>query len=137
MKDLPIAIIKIDQEKAFDRVSWSFLIKVLTKMNFGTNFINLIRTLYTEVSCKVLNNGHLSRSISLKRGVRQGCPLSPLLYCLVAETLSNHIRQNTLIDGFKSPGCVRELKISQYADDTTLFLSNGFSIDQAMSSVEI
>ena len=136
-KDLPIAIIKIDQEKAFDRVSWSFLIKVLTKMNFGTNFINLIRTLYTEVSCKVLNNGHLSRSISLKRGVRQGCPLSPLLYCLVAETLSNLIRQNTLIDGFKIPGCVRELKISQYADDTTLFLSNGFSIDQALSSVEI
>ena len=135
MKDISLAIIKIDHEKAFDRVSWSFLIKVLTKMNFGPRFINLVKTLYTDVSCKVVNNGHMSPSITLKRGVRQGCPLSPLLYCLVAESLGNLIRNNRLIDGLKIPGCNRDIKISQYADDTTLFLSNGFSIDQALLSL--
>ena len=54
----------------------------------------------------------------------------------MVETLSNVIRQNVLIDGLTIPGCVREHKISQYADDTTLFVSNGFSIDQALSSVK-
>ena len=69
MKDFPLAIIKIDQEKAFDRVSWSFLLKVLVRMNFGLNFINMSKTLYTNVSCKVLNNGHLSKPVLLKRCV--------------------------------------------------------------------
>ena len=137
MKDLSLAIVKIDQEKAFDRVSWPFLLKVLTKMNFGTCFINFIKTLYNDVSCKISNNGHLSSSVTLKRGVRQGCPLSPLLYCLVAETLGNLVRQNHLIAGLRIPGGNRDIKISQYADDTTLFLSNGFSIDQALLSVNI
>ena len=80
MKNLPLALVKIDQEKAFDRVNWLFLEKVLEKMNFGPRFIHCIKTMYTEVSCKISNNGHLSRSITLQRGVRQGCPLSPLLY---------------------------------------------------------
>ena len=85
---------------------------------------------------RVSNNGYLSRSVALSRGVRQGCPLSPLLYCLVAETLANLIRKNRLIDGLKIPGCPREIKISQHADDTTLFLKNSSSVDQALISVQ-
>eukprot|EP00112_Aurelia_sp_Birch-Aquarium-sp1_P012597 Seg265.3 transcript_id=Seg265.3/GoldUCD/mRNA.D3Y31 product="Transposon TX1 putative 149 kDa protein" protein_id=Seg265.3/GoldUCD/D3Y31 len=135
MKKLPLAIVKIDQEKAFDRVNWQFLEKVLSKMNFGPNFIRCIQTMYTAVSCKISNNGHLSRSITLERGVRQGCPLSPLLYCIVAETLGNLIRNNIMIDGLRIPGCTREIKISQYADDTTLFLKNDYSVDQALLSI--
>ena len=135
IKNIPLAIIKIDQEKAFDRVNWSFLLKVLARMNFGPQFINFIRTLYTKVSFKVSNNGFLSRPANLSRGVRQGCPLSPLLYCLVAETLASLIRKNRMIDGFKIPGSPRDVKISQYADDTTLFLKNTSSVDQALISV--
>lgn len=135
MKNLPLALVKIDQEKAFDRVNWLFLEKVLRKMNFGPHFIHCIQTMYTDVSCKISNNGHLSRSITLQRGVRQGCPLSPLLYCIVAETLGNLIRKNDKIDGLRIPGFGCEVKISQYADDTTLFLRNGYSVDQALLSV--
>ena len=136
-KKLPLALIKIDQEKAFDRVNWDFLLKVLERMNFGPKFMCFVKTMYTNVSCQISNNGHLSRKITLKRGVRQGCPLSPLLYCIVAETLVNLIRQNLKIDGLRLPGSRKEVKISQYADDTTLFLRNNFSVEEAIATIKL
>ena len=90
-KQYPIAMISLDQEKAFDRLDWSFLDKVMEKMNFGKSFQNWVKLLYRDVDCRVLNNGYSTRRIRLTRGARQGCPLSPLLYCLVAETLANLI----------------------------------------------
>ena len=96
-----------------------------------------MKTMYTDVSCQISNNGHLSRKVTLKRGVRQGCPLSPLLYCIVAETLGNLIRQNLKIDGLRLPGSRKEVKISQYADDTTLFLRNNFSVRRSHSHYKI
>ena len=69
MKQIPLAIIKIDQEKTFDRVNWTFLLRVLAKMNFGPRFIHCIRTLYRNVYFQVSNNGFLSRPVALLRGV--------------------------------------------------------------------
>ena len=131
MRNIPLALVKIDQEKAFDRVNWNFLDRVLLRMNFGPSFRSLIRTLYNGVSSKILNNGHFSKPVLLRRGVRQGCPISPLLYCLVAETLGNAIRQCNKIRGLKIPRYPNEVKISQYADDTTLFLKDESSIIEA------
>ena len=136
-KSLPLALVKIDQEKAFDRVNWSFLEKVLVRMNFGRIFISFVKTMYNSVACKIQNNGHLSKNVLLQRGVRQGCPLSPLIYCLVAETLGNIIRNNKKIDGLSLPGSKMVVKISQYADDTTLFLRNNFSVDEALSCIKL
>ena len=136
-KKLPLALIKIDQEKAFDRVNWDFLLKVLERMNFGPNFMCFIKTMYTDVLCQISNNGYLSRKVTLKRGVRQGCPLSPLLYCIVAETLGNLIRQNLKIDGLRLPGSRKEVEISQYADDTTLSLRNNFSVEEAIATIKL
>ena len=76
---------------------------------------------YTGVTSSVNVNGYLSSSFSLSRGVRQGCPLSPLLYVLVAEVLACNIRANSLITGLSLPGFSSALPcISQYADDTSL-----------------
>ena len=136
-KKLPLALIKIDQEKAFDGVNWDFLLKVLERRNFGRKLMSSIKTMYSDVSCQISNNGYLSRKVTLKRGVRQGCPLSPLLYCIVAETLGNLIRQNLKIDGLRLPGSRKEVKISQYADDTTLFLRNNFSVEEAIATIKL
>ena len=57
---IPAAILSIDQEKAFDRVDWSFLILVLEKMGFGPSFISWIRLLYYNIRCSVLVNGYAS-----------------------------------------------------------------------------
>ena len=61
-KKLPLALIKIDQEKAFDRVNWDFLLKVLERMNFGPKFMCFIKTMYTDVSCQISNNSYLQNA---------------------------------------------------------------------------
>ena len=68
------AVINIDWEKAFDRVDWEFLRKVLVKMKFPNFILKWIETLYTNIESVVLINGHFTKSFYIKRGVRQGCP---------------------------------------------------------------
>ena len=103
-KQYSLAMISLDQEKAFDRLDWSFLDKVMEKMKFGKSFRNWVKLLYRDANCRILNNGYATRQIRLSRGARQGCPLSPLLYCLVAETLENLIRDNPNTEGLCLPG---------------------------------
>ena len=95
--DKSVAVISFDQEKAFDRVEWSFLQRVLKTMGFGPSFCGWVKLLYTNVRSAVQVNGFLSGFFSVGCGVRQGCPLSPLLYVLVAETLACTIRADPII----------------------------------------
>ena len=120
MKDNPCAIISIDQHKAFDKVNWSFLFKVLEKMNFGANFRKWVKILYHNINSRILNNGFMSDFVSITRGVRQGCPLSPSLYVLFIEPLAQYIINSREIHGFTFPGSGgRSVKFLQYADDAT------------------
>ena len=118
--NVPLAVINVDQMKAFDRVSHAFLFKTLQKFGFGPNFIQWIRLIYNSVSSSVKTNGWLSAFIQLERGLRQGCPLSMPLYVLTAETMAINIRSNPRIHGIKPPGLQAEAKLSQFADDTTI-----------------
>ena len=129
-KDIGGALISLDQEKAFDRVEWSFLQRVLVKMNFGPSFQSWVQLLYSGIFSCVLVNGFTSEAFRVARGVRQGCPLSPLLYILVAETVSSAIKKDRHIYGFVLPDgqCV---KLFQYADDTSILVHS----DQALLSV--
>ena len=136
-KQYPIAMISLDQEKAFDQLDWSFLDKVMERMNFGKSFRNWVKLLYRDVNCRILNNCYSTRQIRLSRGARQGCPLSPLLYCLVAETLANLIRDNPSIEDLYLPGHKEQLKISQYADDALLMLLREYSIQEAFTIINI
>ena len=88
-------IISIDQTKAFDRVDWDFLFQTLKRFNFGPQFIQWIQILYTEVKSCVKVNNFISETFKLEKGVCQGCPLSPLLYVLVAEVLAYMIGEDT------------------------------------------
>ena len=120
----------IDFEKAFDTVEWSFLFNTLSTLNFGQNYIRWIKLLYSNISSCVTNNGYISNYFTLTRGIRQGCPISALLFILVAEILAVNIRSDTLIKGINVNNV--EFKIGQLADDTTLFLSNLQSLKQAI-----
>jgi len=82
-------------------------------------------------------NGYLSPFFSLSRGVRQGCPLSPLLYVLVSEVLAVNIRCNPRISGLTLPGLPALSPISQYADDTSLILSSDDSIKGAFETYDL
>ena len=133
---LSAAIISLDQEKAFDQVNHGFLQRVLERFNFGPHFRRWVTIAYTDIKFRVINNGWVSSAIALERGVRQGCLLSPLLYCLVVETLGQAIRNDKSIEGIQIPGARGEQsKVSQYADDTTLILANDFSINKAFNII--
>ena len=78
---------------------------------------------------KVLVNGFLTDQIPLEWGVRQGDPLSPLLYVLCSEDLACNIRSDLRYQGFLLPGAKgKHFKIRQYADDSTCFVKDIFSL---------
>ena len=127
--DSPVAILSLDQEKAFDRVDWPFMYATLRRIGFGPSFVKWVNLFYTGVQSAVNVNGYLSSFFSLSRGVRQGCPLSPLLYVLVAEVLACNIRADPRIKGLCLPGSSDPLSpISQYADDTSLVVASDDAI---------
>jgi hypothetical protein len=82
------AILKIDLSKAFDRVNWAYIRLLLTHLGFQVPFIKWVMACISSVSFAVLINGAASPFFKSERGLRQGCPLSPLLFLLVAEGLS-------------------------------------------------
>jgi len=78
-------LVSLDQEKAFDRVNRSFLIDLLVAVGFGPDFRRWIATLYNGACMRIILNNWLTERISLEGSVRQGAPLSPLLYVLCIE----------------------------------------------------
>lgn len=124
-RQLPLAILSLDQEKAFDRVSHSFLEATLRRMGFGPVFRAWVRLLYRKVFSRIGINGHFTGKVEQLGGVRQGCPLSPLLYVLSLEPLLGALRAAPSLSGVHLPGgggvCA---KVAAYADDTTLFVTS-------------
>ena len=112
----------IDFKKAFGSIEWPFLFKCLKIFNFGDNFISWTKILYTNIKSCVGNNGYYSDKFDVLRSVRQGCPISALLFILVAEILAINVRGNDKIRGKTCNN--RSFQITQLADDTTLFLAD-------------
>jgi len=133
MKHIPAAVVSFDQEKAFDRVSHQYLIEILKAYGFGETFIRWINLLYTEVHSSVIVNGWVGPRFPVTRSVRQGCPLSALLYVLCIEPLAEAIRKDPLFDGFKIPAAKEEIRLSQYADDTNTIVTSERSIETTLS----
>lgn len=133
--NLDASLISLDQLKAFDRVSWTFLLKSMEKMNFSLKFIKWVKLLYTSISAKVKVNGQLSLRILIEQGVRQGCPLSALLYVLFIEALTVSVNANHNIKGIEVNGI--EIKLSQYADDTSSLLIGDDSIVSLFETLEL
>ena len=127
-KQINLALLTLDQSKAFDRVSFDFLFEALGHFGFGPNFRKWVGILYSGISSSVTVNGYFSKPIPLLRGVRQGCSLSPLLYVCFMESFAIAVRRSSLVRGLPLPGGGEEARISQYADDTTCILRDGRSI---------
>lgn len=113
-------LVSLDAEKAFDSVGWDYLYQVMEKFGFCKKFIQCIKTLYSSPTARIKINGHLSETIHLQRGCRQGCPASPGLFNLFIEPLAQLIRQETILEGITIGGT--EHKICLYADDVLVAL---------------
>ena len=83
------AVIFLYFQKAFDTVNHNFLHAVLEKFNFGHSFIKWVKTIYNKVESCLSNNGWTSRHFEIQTNIRQGRPLSALLFHLVVEILGN------------------------------------------------
>ncbi|PIK56880.1 hypothetical protein BSL78_06206 [Apostichopus japonicus] len=117
-RDLPCALVSLDQQKAFDMVDRGFLMNVLETFQLHPNFRKWISVLYEQSFSSVIVNGFCSEVFNVERGVRQGCPLSPLLYVLFSESLSRLLERDSKLVPFVVPGGAK-VKCAQYADDVT------------------
>ena len=134
VKKLPGILLFIDFRKAFDAIEWNFIHKCIELYNFGPIIRQWVSILYNNVESGVMNAGFMTNYFKVSRGVRQGCPLSPLLFVLAVEILALKIRQNQLCRGIELPDG-QNAKITQFADDTTLILKDTTSLRNAMKIV--
>ena len=123
----------VDFQKAVDSLDWHFLFKTLNFINFGQSFIKWIDVIYNKPEACVKNNGYLSDFFNISRGVRQGCPVSALLFLLCVEILGIKIRESNLLQGFHFDHTQKPIKLAQYADDCVLFINNKTEICSAMT----
>ena len=130
-----IAIL-IDQEKAFDRVDFDFIFAALETLKVPPILIKWCRILYKNISSTVKVNGYLTNTIPVKKGVRQGDSISPLLFIIVAEALAIEIRKDPRIHGFEMPISRAEVKESSYADDKIIYCKDQQSSKNALNKVE-
>ena len=136
--DYPGILLFLDFKKAFDCVDHEFVFHLLREFKFKEYFIGWIKTIYANAVGSVKNNGWVSQKFEINRGIRQGCPLSALLFILVAEVMALKIKQSNDIHGItvRSNNNVREFKISQLADDTIIFVNSINSANVALKVVK-
>ena len=113
-------LVLIDFEKAFDSICWQYMNACLVLFNFGEPFRQWIKLFTSGIKSCVQINGMISSWFPVGRGCRQGDPISPYLFLLCSEILAHIIRKDPDIKGYSLNDI--EIKVSQFADDTSLFL---------------
>ena len=108
----------------------------MQKLGYSEIFIKFVKKLYQNTLSLISNNGFLSTPLSLSRGVRQGCHLSPLLYIINEEVINLNIKNNDKIVGYPIPNQKENDKLSQYADNTNPFALTEQSIIEILNFFE-
>ena len=132
-----VVILKIDLSKTFDRVSWSYIQLILTQIGFPHPFINWIMCCFTSMSFSVLVNGAALGFFHTERWLRQGCPISPLLFLLIMEGLTR------LLKNVRSTGAMEGVSITDrivlshilFVDDVIIFLNGSFRDSSCFKSI--
>jgi len=116
-------ILKLDLSKAFDKLNWLYVRKMLSAFGFSHMWVCWVMRLISSSFFSILINGIPSRPFRPSRGIRRGDPLSPFLFVLMAEGLGRHIKQALLSNRLKGLSIHNLPTIShqQFMDDNMLF----------------
>ena len=117
-------IVTLDQEKAYDKIDHKYMLATLKHFHIPDVFINTVATLYKHAKMQVIINGVCSETYPVIRGVRQGDPLSCLLFDLTIELLTASIQNAPTLTGYNIPNTNITVKVNLYADNTTVYLSD-------------
>ena len=112
-------LVSLDQEKAFDRLEHAYIFNVLTAFGFPRSFVELIRNTYAGIKSTLVLDGWESAAFPITRGVRQGCPLSPVLFVLSIEPFLCALEADSRVRGLALPGS-SVVNVTAFADDITL-----------------
>ena len=135
-RNIPGLLLFLDFEKAFDTLEWTFIQKTLKCFGYGPQLLKWINIFYCNTESCILNNGWASNFFKPTRGVRQGCPLSPYLFVLSVEAMAEAFRKNEKIRGITVKA--KNIKLSQYADDTTLILDGSIeSLEESLRLLDL
>ena len=134
-KQIPRVLMLIDFEKAFDSVPRDFFYAVLKFFNFGDGFLKWITIFNKNIKAYVNLSGYLSDPIDIERGCQQDDPIAPYLFIIHAQILCLSVIHNESIRGITFNNA--DIKLSQYADNTTLVLDGSKrSLMAALNTLE-
>ena len=121
-KDKKHLIIFIDADEAFDKIQQPFMLKTLNKQGTDGTYLKIIRAVYDKPTANIIQNEQNLEAFHLKSSIRQGRPISPLLFNIVFEVLARVIRQEKEINGIQIGR--EEVKLLLFANDMTVYLEN-------------
>ncbi|KAM7309263.1 hypothetical protein ISCGN_012894 [Ixodes scapularis] len=123
---LPVAVLQVDLSKAFDPVRHSFLFRLMEECGIGVRLLRYVQLCYRDITTRLLVNGNRTAPIGVTRSVRQGCPMSPILFALYLEPLCRAIIGDASIRGLSLASGT--LKVLAYADDVTVLCSSRMQV---------
>jgi hypothetical protein len=121
-KDKKLLAISIDAEKAFDKIQHDFMIKALRKLGIEGMYLNIVKAIYDKPTANIILNSEKLKAFPLQSGMRQGCPLSPLLFNIVLEFVARANRQEEEIKRIQIGK--ETLKISLFAHNKILYFKD-------------
>ena len=108
-------------QKSLRQIQHLFMIKTLQKMDIEGTDLSIIKAIYDKPIANIILNGEKLKTLPLRSGTRQGCPLSPLFFNIVWKVLGKAIREEKEIKGIQIR---KEVKLSLFADDMILYIES-------------
>jgi hypothetical protein len=117
-------VLMLDFAKAYDLLDREFLMAVLKAKGFPPKILAIIHAIHQNTTARFMANGVTSDRLRVTSGIRQGCPLAPLLFIIAVDLLYDAIEEEPALDGIQigPPSQVKQLRVAGYADDTAIYI---------------